>query len=119
MEYDSGSLKSEHGSSRWRREKNDDTQKSETKKPVTLGQPLRKGKNLPVGVTSPNTHTPTGTTTQKGGVGGIIVVMFKKILGFCPLCMVKLKWFSKISAIGLWHNLLDHQLKCAVNPAKG
>ncbi|XP_077337593.1 neuron navigator 1 isoform X5 [Lithobates pipiens] len=69
MEYDSGSLKSDHGSSRWRREKSDDVQKSETKKPVTLGQPLRKGKNPPVGVTSPITHTPTGTATQKGGGG--------------------------------------------------
>ncbi|KAM5180863.1 neuron navigator 1 [Mantella aurantiaca] len=67
MEYDSGSLKSEHGSSRWRREKSDDVQKSETKKPVTLGQPLRKGKNPPIGITSPITHTPTGTTTHKGG----------------------------------------------------
>nr|DBA33854.1 TPA: hypothetical protein GDO54_001479 [Pyxicephalus adspersus] len=67
MEYDSGSLKSEHGSSRWRRERSDDAQKSEAKKPVTLGQPLRKGKNPPVGVTSPITHTPSGTPIQKGG----------------------------------------------------
>ncbi|OCT94602.1 neuron navigator 1 isoform X2 [Xenopus laevis] len=65
MEYDSGSLKSEHGSSRWRREKSDDPSKHETKKPVTLGQPLRKGKNPPVGVTSPITHT--GQIAQKGG----------------------------------------------------
>ncbi|KAE8623215.1 hypothetical protein XENTR_v10005542 [Xenopus tropicalis] len=65
MEYDSGSLKSEHGSSRWRREKSDDLSKPETKKPVTLGQPLRKGKNPPVGVTSPITHT--GQIAQKGG----------------------------------------------------
>ncbi|XP_075051716.1 neuron navigator 1 isoform X2 [Mixophyes fleayi] len=64
MEYDSGSLKSEHGSSRWRREKNDDPPKSEIKKPVTLGQPLRKGKNPPVGVTSPITHT--GQAALKG-----------------------------------------------------
>ncbi|KAM9319252.1 neuron navigator 1 [Gastrophryne carolinensis] len=72
MEYDSGSLKSEHGSSRWRRERGDDAQKSEVKKPVTLGQPLRKGKNPPIGVTSPITHTPTITTTatKGGGSGG-------------------------------------------------
>ncbi|KAM8975576.1 neuron navigator 1 isoform 2-T2 [Pelodytes ibericus] len=65
MEYDSGSLKSEHGASRWRRERTDDTPKSETKKPVTLGQPLRKGKNPPVGVTSPITHS--GHSNLKGG----------------------------------------------------
>ncbi|CAJ0940501.1 unnamed protein product [Ranitomeya imitator] len=64
MEYDSGSLKSEHGSSRWRRDKNDDTPKSDVKKPVSLGQPLRKGKNPPVGVTSPITQT--GQTVSKG-----------------------------------------------------
>ncbi|XP_068125563.1 neuron navigator 1 isoform X2 [Hyperolius riggenbachi] len=67
MEYDSGSLKSDHGSSRWRREKTEDTQKPEAKKPVTLGQPLRKGKNPPVGITSPITHTPTVPTAPKGG----------------------------------------------------
>ncbi|KAG8450969.1 hypothetical protein GDO86_003302 [Hymenochirus boettgeri] len=65
MEYDSGSLKSEHGSSRWRREKSDELSKSETKKPVTLGQPLRKGKNPPVGITSPITHA--AQTPIKGG----------------------------------------------------
>ncbi|KAG9485344.1 hypothetical protein GDO78_008431 [Eleutherodactylus coqui] len=65
MEYDSGSLKSEHGSSRWRREKSEDTPKSDVKKPVSLGQPLRKGKNPPVGVTSPITQT--GQTVSKGG----------------------------------------------------
>ncbi|XP_044144140.1 neuron navigator 1 isoform X3 [Bufo gargarizans] len=65
MEYDSGSLKSEHGSSRWRREKNDDSAKSNIKKPVSLGQPLRKGKNPPVGVTSPITQT--GQAVSKGG----------------------------------------------------
>ncbi|KAM4794734.1 neuron navigator 1 [Rhinophrynus dorsalis] len=65
MEYDSGSLKSEHGASRWRREKNDDTPKSEAKKPVTLGQPLRKGKNPPVGITSPITHS--GQINSKAG----------------------------------------------------
>ncbi|XP_073522714.1 neuron navigator 1 isoform X2 [Phyllobates terribilis] len=64
MEYDSGSLKSEHGSSRWRRDKNDDAPKSDVKKPVSLGQPLRKGKNPPVGVTSPITQS--GQTVSKG-----------------------------------------------------
>ncbi|MEE6493082.1 hypothetical protein FKM82_016728 [Ascaphus truei] len=58
MEYDSGSLKTEHGASRWRRERSDDSPKPEPQKPVTLGQPLRKGKNPPVGITSPITHTP-------------------------------------------------------------
>ncbi|XP_071993333.1 neuron navigator 1 isoform X2 [Engystomops pustulosus] len=65
MEFDSGSLKLEHSSSRWRREKNDDVPKSDIKKPVTLGQPLRKGKNPPVGVTSPITQT--GQNVSKGG----------------------------------------------------
>ncbi|KAM4699026.1 neuron navigator 1 isoform 2-T2 [Discoglossus pictus] len=67
MEYDSGSLKVEHGTSRWRREKNDDHPKPETRKPVTLGQPLRKGKNPPVGITSPITHS--GQLPLKGGGG--------------------------------------------------
>ncbi|XP_053313775.1 neuron navigator 1 isoform X2 [Spea bombifrons] len=65
MEYDSGSLKSEHGTSRWRRERSDEPPKSEAKKPVTLGQPLRKGKNPPVGITSPITQS--GSINLKGG----------------------------------------------------
>ncbi|XP_029427996.1 neuron navigator 1 isoform X3 [Rhinatrema bivittatum] len=61
LEYDSGSLKTEHAS-RWRRERSESCEepaKSEVKKPVTLGQPgsLRKGKNPPVAITSPITHT--------------------------------------------------------------
>ncbi|XP_075709731.1 neuron navigator 1 isoform X2 [Rhinoderma darwinii] len=65
MEYDSGSLKAEHGSSRWRREKNNDPPKPDVKKTVSLGQQLRKGKNPQVGVTSPITQT--GQTVSKVG----------------------------------------------------
>nr|XP_033773559.1 neuron navigator 1 isoform X4 [Geotrypetes seraphini] len=61
LEYDSGSLKMEHGS-RWRRERSESCEepaKSDVRKPVTLGQSgsLRKGKNPPVAITSPITHT--------------------------------------------------------------
>ncbi|XP_014649600.1 PREDICTED: neuron navigator 1 isoform X1 [Ceratotherium simum simum] len=63
MEYDSGSLKMEPGTSKWRRERpescEDSSKVGELKKPLSLGQPgsLKKGKTPPVAVTSPITHT--------------------------------------------------------------
>ncbi|XP_016312636.1 neuron navigator 1 isoform X5 [Sinocyclocheilus anshuiensis] len=62
--YDTGSLKSEP-SSKWRKTRlpdgsaPDKTGKGELKKPQSLGQPgsFKKGRNPPVGVTSPITHT--------------------------------------------------------------
>ncbi|KAM7049941.1 neuron navigator 1 isoform 4-T4 [Molossus nigricans] len=82
LEYDSGSLKMESSSSKWRRERPescDDTSKvGELKKPISLGHPgsLKKGKTPPVAVTSPITHTaqsalkvtgkPEGKATDKG-----------------------------------------------------
>ncbi|XP_039185289.1 neuron navigator 1 isoform X2 [Crotalus tigris] len=64
MDYDSGSLKIEHSSSKWRRERSESCDEApakggELKKPVTLGPPgsLKKGKTPPVAVTSPITHT--------------------------------------------------------------
>ncbi|XP_067324218.1 neuron navigator 1 isoform X4 [Anolis sagrei] len=64
MDYDSGSLKMEHSSSKWRRERSESCDEvpakgGELKKPVSLGPPgsLKKGKNPPVAVTSPITHT--------------------------------------------------------------
>ncbi|XP_066482625.1 neuron navigator 1 [Tiliqua scincoides] len=64
MDYDSGSLKMEHSSSKWRRERSESCDEApakggEMKKPVTLGPPgsLKKGKTPPVAVTSPITHT--------------------------------------------------------------
>ncbi|XP_070601827.1 neuron navigator 1 isoform X8 [Erythrolamprus reginae] len=64
MDYDSGSLKMEHSSSKWRRERSESCDEApakggELKKPVTLGPPgsLKKGKTPPVAVTSPITHT--------------------------------------------------------------
>nr|XP_015197653.1 PREDICTED: neuron navigator 1 isoform X2 [Lepisosteus oculatus] len=60
--YDTGSLKTE-SSSKWRKVRpetsSEEMAKGELKKPQSLGQPnvLRKGKNPPVGVTSPITHT--------------------------------------------------------------
>ncbi|CAL9704560.1 unnamed protein product [Knipowitschia caucasica] len=59
--FDSGSLKSE-APSKWRKKPpslSEDFGKSDMKKPQSLGQPgnFRKGKNPPVGVTSPITHT--------------------------------------------------------------
>ncbi|CAH7206807.1 Nav1 [Phodopus roborovskii] len=82
LEYDSGSLKMELGSSRWRRERpescDDSSKGGELKKPISLGQPgsLKKGKTPPVAVTSPITHAaqsalkvagkPEGKATDKG-----------------------------------------------------
>ncbi|XP_054835872.1 neuron navigator 1 isoform X2 [Eublepharis macularius] len=64
MDYDSGSLKMEHSSSKWRRERSESCDEApgkggELKKPVSLGPPgsLKKGKTTPVAVTSPITHT--------------------------------------------------------------
>ncbi|KAM8813180.1 neuron navigator 1 isoform 7-T7 [Rhynchonycteris naso] len=63
LEYDSGSLKMESGSSKWRRERpescDDASKVGELKKPISLGHPgsLKKGKTPPVAVTSPITHT--------------------------------------------------------------
>uniref|UniRef100_A0A673JBJ1 Neuron navigator 1 n=1 Tax=Sinocyclocheilus rhinocerous TaxID=307959 RepID=A0A673JBJ1_9TELE len=62
--YDTGSLKSEP-SSKWRKTRlpdgspQDKTGKGELKKPQSFGQPgsYKKGRNPPVGVTSPITHT--------------------------------------------------------------
>ncbi|XP_059426390.1 neuron navigator 1 isoform X3 [Carassius carassius] len=62
--YDTGSLKSEP-SSKWRKTRlpdgsaQDKTGKGELKKPQSLEQPgsFKKGRNTPVGVTSPITHT--------------------------------------------------------------
>ncbi|XP_049626655.1 neuron navigator 1 [Suncus etruscus] len=82
LEYDSGSLKMEPGTSKWRRERpescDDASKVGELKKPISLGQPgsLKKGKTPPVAVTSPITHTaqsalkvagkPEGKATDKG-----------------------------------------------------
>ncbi|XP_053099534.1 neuron navigator 1 isoform X2 [Hemicordylus capensis] len=64
MDYDSGSLKMEHSSSKWRRERSESCDEApakggELKKPISLGPPgsLKKGKTPPVAVTSPITHT--------------------------------------------------------------
>nr|XP_056700013.1 neuron navigator 1 [Euleptes europaea] len=64
MDYDSGSLKMEHSSSKWRRERTESCDEApgkggDLKKPVSLGPPgsLKKGKTPPVAVTSPITHT--------------------------------------------------------------
>ncbi|XP_073740685.1 neuron navigator 1 isoform X5 [Callorhinus ursinus] len=82
LEYDSGSLKMEPGTSKWRRERpescDDSSKVGELKKPVSLGHPgsLKKGKTPPVAVTSPITHTaqsalkvagkPEGKAADKG-----------------------------------------------------
>ncbi|XP_053768803.1 neuron navigator 1 isoform X2 [Desmodus rotundus] len=82
LDYDSGSLKTESGSSKWRRERpescDDAAKVAEMKKPISLGPPgsLKKGKTPPVAVTSPITHTaqsalkvagkPEGKAADKG-----------------------------------------------------
>ncbi|KAM5302168.1 neuron navigator 1 isoform 2-T4 [Glossophaga mutica] len=82
LDYDSGSLKMEPGSSKWRRERpeslDDAAKVAELKKPISLGHPgsLKKGKTPPVAVTSPITHTaqsalkvagkPEGKAADKG-----------------------------------------------------
>ncbi|XP_032305122.1 neuron navigator 1 isoform X5 [Coturnix japonica] len=72
LDYDSSSLKMEHGSSKWRREPAESCEESskggELKKPVSLGTPgsLKKGKTPPVAVTSPITHTAQSTLKVAG-----------------------------------------------------
>ncbi|XP_064492087.1 neuron navigator 1 isoform X1 [Pseudopipra pipra] len=72
LDYDSSSLKMEHGSSKWRREPSDGGEEGpkggELKKPVSLGTPgsLKKGKTPPVAVTSPITHTAQSTLKVAG-----------------------------------------------------
>ncbi|XP_065505556.1 neuron navigator 1 isoform X2 [Caloenas nicobarica] len=66
LDYESSSLKMEHGS-KWRREPSEGGEEGskggELKKPVSLGTPgsLKKGKTPPVAVTSPITHTAQST----------------------------------------------------------
>ncbi|KAM9147677.1 neuron navigator 1 isoform 5-T5 [Pangshura tecta] len=73
LDYDSGSLKMEHGASKWRRERAESCDEApakagELKKPVSLGPPgsLKKGKMPPVAVTSPITHTAQSTLKVAG-----------------------------------------------------
>ncbi|KFO75944.1 Neuron navigator 1, partial [Cuculus canorus] len=72
LDYDSSSLKMEHGSSKWRREPSEGGDEGpkggELKKPVSLGTPasLKKGKTPPVAVTSPITHTAQSTLKVAG-----------------------------------------------------
>uniref|UniRef100_A0A8C3T6Z4 Neuron navigator 1 n=1 Tax=Chelydra serpentina TaxID=8475 RepID=A0A8C3T6Z4_CHESE len=73
LDYDSGSLKMEHGASKWRRERTESCDEApakggELKKPVSLGPPgsLKKGKTPPVAVTSPITHTAQSTLKVAG-----------------------------------------------------
>ncbi|KGL76436.1 Neuron navigator 1, partial [Tinamus guttatus] len=72
LDYESSSLKMEHGSSKWRREPSESceeaTKGGELKKPVSLGTPgsLKKGKTPPVAVTSPITHTAQSTLKVAG-----------------------------------------------------
>lgn len=92
LDYESSSLKMEHGS-KWRREPSEGgdegSKGGELKKPVSLGTSgsLKKGKTPPVAVTSPITHTAQSTLKVAGetclgqgpaslvgrGVGGIFV----------------------------------------------
>lgn len=69
--YDTGSLKTE-APSKWRKKppslSEDSGGKGELKKPQSLGQPgsFKKGRNPPVGVTSPITHTSQSTLKVAG-----------------------------------------------------
>ncbi|XP_033925768.1 neuron navigator 1 isoform X5 [Melopsittacus undulatus] len=73
LDYDSSSLKMEHGSSKWRREPSEGGEEGskggELKKPVSLGTAgsLKKGKTPPVAVTSPITHTAQSTLKVAAG----------------------------------------------------
>lgn len=69
--YDTGSLKAE-SSCKWKknRAQDDTTVKGELRKPQTLGHPpsgLKKGRNPPIGVTSPITHTSQSMLKVPGG----------------------------------------------------
>lgn len=71
--FDSGSLKTE-APSKWRKKppsmSEDFGLKGELKKPASLGQPgsFKKGRNPPIGVTSPITHTSQSTLKVAGNL---------------------------------------------------
>lgn len=81
--YDTGSLKAE-APSKWRKKppslSEDSGGKGELKKPQSLGQPgsFKKGRNPPVGVTSPITHTSQSTLKVAGELD--LVVYFSACL---------------------------------------
>lgn len=71
--YDTGSLKTE-APSKWRKKPpslcEDSGCKGELRKPQSLGQPgsFKKGRNPPIGVTSPITHTSQSTLKVAGEI---------------------------------------------------
>ncbi|KAL2295527.1 hypothetical protein Nmel_017941 [Mimus melanotis] len=93
LDYDSSSLKMEHGSSKWRREPSEGGEEGpkggELKKPVSLGTPgsLKKGKTPPVAVTSPITHTAQSTLKVAGknqfGQGPAPLMWRRQVGGLC------------------------------------
>lgn len=78
--YDTGSLKTE-APSKWRKKppifSEDSGGKGELKKPQSLGQPgsFKKGRNPPVGVTSPITHTSQSMLKVAGELSSIIYLL--------------------------------------------
>lgn len=94
MDYDSGSLKMEHSSSKWRRERSESCDEApakggELKKPVSLGPPgsLKKGKTPPVAVTSPITHT--AQTLKVAGEIVIEIILLTLFICFPFVCRVQ------------------------------
>ena len=79
--YETGSLKTE-APSKWRKKppslSEDFGCKGELKKPQSLGQPgsFRKGRNPPVGVTSPITHTSQSTLKVAGEILWYFFLLF-------------------------------------------
>lgn len=77
--YDTGSLKTE-APSKWRKKppsfSEDAGNKSDVKKPQSLGQPVafKKGRNPPVGVTSPITHTSQSVLKVAGKTYGTLTL---------------------------------------------
>lgn len=88
--YDTGSLKTE-APSKWRKKppslSEDSGGKGELKKPQSLGHPgsFKKGRNPPVGVTSPITHTSQSTLKVAGEICDIIpLFIFVYLFFFSP-----------------------------------
>lgn len=105
LDYDSSSLKMEHGSSKWRREPSEGGEEGpkggELKKPVSLGTPgsLKKGKTPPVAVTSPITHMAQSTLKVAGKTqfGQGPAPLMERRLGAVFVCLPQ--------ACGLWDGL--------------
>lgn len=108
--YDTGSLKTE-APSKWRKKppslSEEPGGKGELKKPQSLGQPgsFKKGRNPPIGVTSPITHTSQSTLKVAGETCYILTLNLH--ISKCPIPL--LYWCSIV--LLLWKEQFTRKKK--------